>query len=118
LRIATNPRRFSKGNSRVNLLYDYVFTGSYWNTNRSIMNFNPQKILRFKGAVYGHGWNQTNNTLQTIWKGFVPYEKIVDIYHSTKIVIDDSNLVSIKWGSLNSRVYDALASGVLVLSND
>ncbi|CAF4728065.1 unnamed protein product [Rotaria sp. Silwood1] len=118
LRIATSPRRFSKGNSRVNLLYDYVFTGSYWNTNRSIMNFNPQKISKFKGAVYGYGWNQTNNTLQTIWQGFVPYEKIADIYHSTKIVIDDSSLVSIKWGSLNSRVYDALASGVLVLSND
>ena len=34
-----------------------------------------------------------------------------------KIVIDDANHVTAPWGSVNSRVFDALAAGALVISN-
>jgi hypothetical protein len=41
----------------------------------------------------------------------------VQIYCSTKIVIDDANHVTLPWGSVNSRVFDALACGALVITN-
>ena len=34
-----------------------------------------------------------------------------------KIVVDDANHVTSPWGSVNSRVFDALSSGALVVSN-
>jgi len=40
-----------------------------------------------------------------------------DIYASTRIVIDDANSATKQWGSVNSRVYDAIAAGALVLTN-
>ncbi len=39
------------------------------------------------------------------------------VYASTKIVIDDVNRGAKNYGSINSRVYDAIASGTLVLTN-
>ncbi len=38
-------------------------------------------------------------------------------YKYVKIVVDDSNHVTAPWGSVNSRVFDALASGAMVISN-
>ena len=40
-----------------------------------------------------------------------------DVYSSSKIVIDDANPVTAPWGSVNSRVFDAVAAGRLVVSN-
>ncbi len=34
-----------------------------------------------------------------------------------KIVVDDANHVTAPWGSVNSRVFDALASGAMIVSN-
>ena len=50
-------------------------------------------------------------------KGFANYAMMPKIYANTKIVVDDANRVTKPFGSVNSRVFDALASGVLVLTN-
>ncbi len=34
-----------------------------------------------------------------------------------RVVIDDANHVTEPWGSVNSRVFDALSSGALVITN-
>ena len=39
------------------------------------------------------------------------------VYSSCKIVIDDANHVTKKWASVNSRVFDTLSSGRLVITN-
>ena len=39
------------------------------------------------------------------------------VYSGTKLLIDDANHVTKSWGSVNSRVFDGLMSGVLVLTN-
>lgn len=49
--------------------------------------------------------------------GEVPYRLLPEIYRSSKVVIDDANHVTKPWGSVNSRVFDALACGTLVLTN-
>lgn len=39
------------------------------------------------------------------------------MYDKVKIVVDDANHVTMPWGSVNSRVFDALSSGALVITN-
>ncbi|MEE3418522.1 MAG: glycosyltransferase, partial [Methanosphaera sp.] len=50
-------------------------------------------------------------------KGFVHYEDMPKVYSSCKIVIDDANHVTKEWGSVNSRVFDSISSGKLVVTN-
>eukprot|EP01038_Epipyxis_sp_PR26KG_P010841 gene10841-14552_t len=128
--IATNPYRFYQIDNpnhfaikediiSTNIHADYVFTGSYFNKYRNIMDFDPGVIRKWKGLIVGEGWDRANVT--EAWRkiaiGRLPYEMIPRIYRSVKIVIDDANHVTAPWGSVNSRVFDALASGALVISN-
>jgi GT2 family glycosyltransferase/spore maturation protein CgeB len=113
LRIATNQSRFrprSEGK-----LYDYVFTGSYWGAPRDIEKIDPVAIgLRF--ALFGKNW-ENHPQFRAHCKGFVPYHAMARIYNQSRILVDDANSVTKGWGSVNSRVFDALASGILVITN-
>ncbi len=114
LQIATNPLAFfDTGQERT---LDYVFTGSYWKAEREIMSFLDPGATGLKGAVYGKGWDDFE-PFKDVYRGFLNYEQLPAIYARSKIVIDDANHVTKPWGSTNSRVFDAIASGCLVLSN-
>jgi hypothetical protein len=47
----------------------------------------------------------------------VPYTRLPELYRAARVVLDDSNHVTKHWGSVNSRVFDALATGTLVVTN-
>ena len=117
--IATNEKRFLKKDENIDNDFfecDYCFTGSYWNDNRDIINkLNPNK-LPFKFHIYGKNWEKFDK-FKPYYKGFVFYKEMPKVYSNTKIVIDDANRVTKPFGSVNSRVFDALASGVLVITN-
>jgi GT2 family glycosyltransferase/spore maturation protein CgeB len=114
--IATNANKFTNKIFDKNFECDYCFTGSYWNDKRDIIEkLNPSK-LPFKFHIYGKNWDKFDK-FKPYFKGFVPYEDIPKVYSNTKIVIDDANRVTKPFGSVNSRVFDALASGVLVITN-
>lgn len=113
LRIATNPRRFRPLPEEK--LYDYVFTGSYWGAPRDIERLDPADIgLRF--ALFGKNW-EDHPQFRDYFKGFAPYRDLPGIYNQSRMLVDDANSVTKEWGSVNSRVFDALASGVLVVTN-
>lgn len=113
LRIATNQSRFRP--RAEDKLYDYVFTGSYWGAPRDIEKIDPAAIgLRF--ALFGKNW-ENHPQFQAYCKGFAPYHAMPKIYNQSKILVDDANSVTKGWGSVNSRVFDALASGILVITN-
>lgn len=113
LRIGTNPNRFRPRPE--GKLYDYVFTGSYWGAPRDIERIDPASIgLRF--ALFGKNW-ENHPQFQAYCKGFAPYHAMPRIYNQSKILVDDANSVTKEWGSVNSRVFDALASGILVITN-
>ncbi|MBI4645377.1 MAG: glycosyltransferase [Bacteroidia bacterium] len=115
--IATNPERFLKGEKKGKYSSDYCFTGSYWGHPREIIDFlNPQKLGKYKGKIFGENWDKFEK-FKEINHGFIPYEDIKDVYASTKLLIDDANTVTKPWGSVNSRVFDALGKGVLVITN-
>jgi len=114
--LATNPDRFSIKERDDFFKCDYCFTGSYWNDKREIIEFlNPQKI-KFKFHIYGKNWEKIKK-FKNYHKGFVSYNEIPKVYSNTKLVIDDANRVTKPYGSVNSRVFDALGAGVLVITN-
>lgn len=114
--IATNPQRFKKGKFRKELSSDYCFTGSYWQHPREIESQLDPEALGEHFALFGTGW-EGHTRFEKYWKGFVSYNDLPDVYASTKLVIDDAVDVTKIWNSINSRVFDALGAGKLVLTN-
>jgi spore maturation protein CgeB/GT2 family glycosyltransferase len=115
--LATNPARFINAKAEHHLESDYCFTGSYWAVEREIGTaVRPEKLTDYKFAVFGKGWD-SHPHLGAYARGFVPYVEMPKVYASTRIVVDDANHVTKGWGSVNSRVFDALAAGALVITN-
>lgn len=118
LPIATNDNRFNldiEKNQRFKS--DYCFTGSYWGVHREIIDLlEPSELNQFNFSIYGEGWDKIEK-FKPFHKGFINYQDIPFVYANTKIVIDDANHVTKPYGAVNSRVFDALCAGVLVLTN-
>ncbi len=115
--LATNPERFAGAKPEPRLRSDYCFTGSYWQFEREIeAAAHPGKLDGYEFAVFGQGW-ENHPSLSSYAKGFLPYSEMPKVYASTRLVVDDANHVTKQWGSVNSRVFDALVSGVLVVTN-
>ena len=119
LPIATNVDRFNPKQTLQESKYlcDYCFTGSYWGSKREIITFiNPQRLPQFTFHIYGKNWDQIEK-FKAFNHGFLDYKEMPFVYANTKIVIDDANHVTKPYGAVNSRVFDALASGTLVITN-
>lgn len=115
--LATNPNKFNSNILEAEDYYsDYCFTGSYWNDYREIIDLLDPDKLPYKFNLYGKNWELIPK-FKPYHRGFINYINIPKLYASTKIVIDDANSATKAYGSVNSRVYDALACGTLVLTN-
>ena len=95
---------------------DYVFTGSYWNAPREIMDILDPSSLPYRFRIFGKNWENVPK-FSNYTGGFLRYEEMPIAYKYTKIVVDDANSATIEYGAVNSRVFDALAAGRLVLTN-
>ena len=95
---------------------DYAFTGSYWDNPREMITLLGQADLGYTFKLFGANWEAFPH-LACFAAGFVPYRDIPKVYKYTKIVVDDANHVTKPFGSVNSRVFDALAAGRLVFTN-
>ncbi|MGB3559429.1 MAG: tetratricopeptide repeat protein, partial [Geitlerinemataceae cyanobacterium] len=116
MRIATNADRFLGTEVNPEFSSDYCFTGSYWDAHREIIDLLEPENLPYKFALYGYNWEKVEKFKK--WsRGSLSYTEIPKVYAATKIVIDDANLVTKEWGSVNSRVFDALGAGALVITN-
>jgi len=116
MRLATNYDDFSKGVFKEELESDYCSTSSYFNASRSFVHLLNPAALPFKYSLFGHGWGAIPS-ICNYWRGPLPYPEMSNVYASTKIVIDDANSATREVGSVNSRVFDAIASGALVITN-
>jgi len=116
LPIAANELRFFPSSDSKMTPTDIVFTGNFLGDERDGLNYLESLGHGASFSIYGHGWNQ-HPTLKKYWRGAVPYEDLNSIYASAKIVIDDSHPVTREFNSLNSRVFDAIAAGSLVITN-
>lgn len=117
LPIATNNRRFNNSvPAREEYRNDFCFTGSYWDDPRDIVDFLDPENLPYDFKLFGKNWDKFEK-FKPYYQGFLEYSQLPAVYASSKIVIDDVNRGSKKFGSVNSRVFDALASGALVITN-
>lgn len=114
--LATNPDRFYPRPENLSYRCDYTFTGHYWGVARSIiedLRVSPDEAF----TMYGKGWDQVPN-VSRYWRGKLPYEELPELYSSAKIVLDDTAGPTLPYGAVNSRVFDAVACGSLVISNN
>jgi GT2 family glycosyltransferase/spore maturation protein CgeB len=113
--LATSPSRFAPDRGDPSLAADCVFTGNHWGEEREI-----QAALRAgrdeQLDVYGKGWEAVREVAPYA-RGPVPYDELPAIYASAKLVLDDTSGPTLPYGAVNSRVFDALASGTLAITN-
>ena len=116
LPIASNTERFRPMPPSPKHKADVVFTGHHWGHERDAVNMLDPSTIDFSLAIYGAGWDK-HEAWRDYSRGVVPYYELPEVYSSASIVIDNSHPVTREWNSLNSRVFDALASGALLLTN-
>ena len=75
----------------------------------------PEKI-QYEFKLFGKNWEKIDK-FKRYYHGFISYSDMPKVYASTKIVVDDANRATKEYGAVNSRVFDALACGTLVLTN-
>jgi GT2 family glycosyltransferase/spore maturation protein CgeB len=113
--LATNPSRFAPGRADADSAADYVFTGNRWGEERAIeAALDPRSGERF--AIFGRGWDSIR-ALKRYSRGPAAYDDLPRIYASSKLVLDDTQGPTLPYGAVNCRVFDALASGSLVVTN-
>lgn len=94
---------------------DIVFTGNYWGIHREIIGslvVQPE----WKCSIYGINWGNVES-LKKYWKGFINYAELSYLYSSSKIVLDDHIREAKPFGTINSRVFEAMACGCCVVTN-
>jgi GT2 family glycosyltransferase/spore maturation protein CgeB len=115
LPIATNLDAMAAGKEDKSLRCVAGFNGSAWAVERKVVKVLEEIGRLVPTTIVGRGWE--DSSVARSYKGFLPYERMPDYYASTDIVVDDANQSASLWGSANSRVFDALAAGTLVLTN-
>lgn len=116
LPLATNPDRFAPGPPSPTFRADFTFTGSNWGRGRQLvplLDVRPGE--RF--LLFGANW-ESDPRVGRYWRGLLDYDLIPELYRSVPIVLDDTAEHTIEHGFVNSRVFDAIAAGALVLTNN
>jgi spore maturation protein CgeB len=115
LPIATDFERFAGGTFDPALASDYCLTGNMVGTKREIEFHLDPDLINGTGAIFGHNWEGTK--LGEISRGPIAYSQMAEVYASSKISIDDANIATKAYGSCNSRVFDSIAGGTLLITN-
>ncbi len=114
--MATNVERFSPGPVTPSFEADYTFTGNNWGHGRGVLQM-LEVLPGEQFQLFGTGWEKDPRSAR-YWRGHLDYELLPEVYRSTKVVLDDTASHTYPHAFLNARVFDALASGTLVLTNN
>ena len=92
-------------------------SGSNWSQHRDVDDALPALAARgYSVHVHGRGWD-TVPGFEGLDRGYLPTTTSPAAYASARIVVDDAASSTKACGSVNSRVFDALAMGAVVVSN-
>lgn len=116
LRLAADHETFYPRSATPDLTADFTFVGSNWGGKRELFYLDVAAI-NGSCAFYGRMLDQIPN-LHACEKGVMEYSDTAKLYSSSKIVVDDTNHATGPWGSLNGRVYEGIAAGSLVVTNN
>ncbi len=96
---------------------DYLFAGTDWNNDRNITELLDPDEIQYNFNIYGSKWSNYDK-FKDYYKGYIEYEQMPSVYASTKIVLDDVTKQTSTDTQVNGRVFDAIATGSLVLTNN
>jgi spore maturation protein CgeB len=116
--LATNPARFRPLAEDSALASDAAFVGSDWGEERGVATALP--ALAATGCrvrVWGRNW-ESDARMAPLAAGVLDYERVPAAYASAKIVVDDTASPTKPYGAVNSRVFDALAAGTIVVTDN
>lgn len=119
LSIAANAERFRRtedGEADPAYACDVCLAGNRYGKREIEDQLDPE-ALGCRVKIWGKGWEKVK-ALAPYSGGHLPYGEMPKVYRSVKIVLDDATASTQESGSVNSRVFDALAAGRLVLTNN
>ena len=111
--LATNPQRFTPARGDEEPRTGIVFTGNHWGADRdaaALVRALPE--LR----IHGRGWDEQPALAGNV-AGHVAYDELPSVYARSVLVLDQAADHTRPYGSVNSRVFDALAAGALPVTN-
>ena len=114
--LAANPDRFARAPEVEAYRSDYVFTGNFWGEVRGAVGTFEAVAEDERFLVFGKGWENVPEAAPYA-RGPARYDELPGIYSSAKLVVDDTASPTLPYGAVNSRVFDALATGTLVVTN-
>ena len=116
IQVCCDYETFNAGRGRSYYVTDYCLVDSYSDVSReSLYMVNPES-LPYSFTLYGRGWESCAR-LKAYYRGPVEPDDLPDLYASTRIVIDAGNGTNeALWK--NVRVFEAIAAGSLVVSNN
>ena len=116
--IATNPARFVPRDPAATPRYDAITTGNRWGEVRGVEDVLPALAATGRTvAAFGRGW-ETVPSMAPHAGGALPYDELPAVYASAAILVDDTATPTKPYGAVNSRVFDALATGTLVVTDN
>lgn len=108
----TNPKKFYP-DIKEELKTDILFVGSNWH-DRTSLRYTIE--LGYNVSVYGYNWHGV--IPENMYKGeYISNNELNKYYSSAKIVLNDHRPDMKEFGFVNNRIYDATASGALVISD-
>ena len=108
----TNPQKFYP-DPQEELKTDILFVGSNWHDRTSLRYAIEEG---FNVSVYGFNWEGI--IPHHMYKApYISNDVLNKYYSSAKIVLNDHRPDMKKYGFVNNRIYDATASGALVISD-
>jgi hypothetical protein len=110
---ATDPRRFYPDPDPA-LAHDVVFVGNSRGVGRHTLDWllsSPADV-----AVWGEGWEGVIDPARLVAE-HVPNDQLRRVYSSARLVLADHWEDMRRHGYVSNRVYDALASGTMVVSD-
>jgi hypothetical protein len=111
----TDPKRFNPYASEPDLTKEIIFVGNARKRLRQIVKDFIDARVPIK--IYGKGW--TGKVPQSlIGQQFIPNDELPIRYRSSKIVLNDHRPDMRKRGFYSNRLFDAVASGARVISDD
>ena len=115
LRIGVDPELFSPplpGEDR----HGVVGTVNYWGKERDLHRALQAGPTTVPLALFGHD-RALPPALTGYSAGPVSFFALPGLYRRAAVVLDDFNHTTVGWGNVNSRLYEALACGALVVTN-
>lgn len=112
---ATDPIRFSPGPVDPSLACDVLFVGNSRGQRRAVLDW--AMTAGYEPHIYGYGWTGLIPE-HYVRATYFPNESLGRLYRSARVVLNDHWPDMARNGLLSNRLYDVLACGGLVVSDE